>query len=172
MDSTPDLIAEKAADVARDIFANDIAHAFPNTVVFGSEKAAQRIAAAMAEALDAELAKLQDPVAVHANMLRGEIAKISMTQCAHLHGPATVEQWHSIEQAIAAERAVWAPIYKLALETTIYHDATMMLWRGKTTPETIATMEKLHDHLFAACKLAREHTGLAGDEICRIVPPA
>lgn len=37
---------------------------------------------------------LQDPHAVHYQMLRGLIARISMIDCAHLHGAAMVERWH------------------------------------------------------------------------------
>ncbi len=39
--------------------------------------------------------KLSDPDAVHFNMLGGNIAKISMSQCAHTHGDDMVERWNA-----------------------------------------------------------------------------
>lgn len=38
------------------------------------------------DALRAEVERLRDPVAVHANMLRGTIAKPSLAQILHLYG--------------------------------------------------------------------------------------
>jgi hypothetical protein len=46
------------------------------------------------EAARADLEKLKDPAAVHLNMLKGTIAKISMMQCAHIHGMAEMERWN------------------------------------------------------------------------------
>ena len=47
--------------------------------------------------IEAYATRLQDPAAVHANMLHGTIAKISMDQCAHTHGV----QFNDIEAAEA-----------------------------------------------------------------------
>jgi len=47
--------------------------------------------------IEAYAARLQDPATVHANMLRGAIAKISMVQCAHTHGV----QFNDLEAAEA-----------------------------------------------------------------------
>lgn len=52
------------------------------------------------QSLELDLAKLQDPVAVHMNMLKGTIAKISLRQCAHLH--AATEELSKAEE-VAAE---------------------------------------------------------------------
>lgn len=42
--------------------------------------------------------KLGDPDAVYYNMLSGNIAKISMSQCAHLHGAEMLELWNAFLQ--------------------------------------------------------------------------
>ena len=47
--------------------------------------------------LSQERDRLKDPAVVHANMLRGTIAKISMDQCAHTHGV----QFNELEAAEA-----------------------------------------------------------------------
>lgn len=41
---------------------------------------------------------LKDPAVVHANMLRGTIAKISMLQCAHTHGEAAVAEYQRVTE--------------------------------------------------------------------------
>lgn len=55
----------------------------------------QKLAAApqppAARPVEDVLAKLQTPEGVHANMLHGKIAKISMAQCAHTHGTALAD---------------------------------------------------------------------------------
>lgn len=54
-------------------------------------------AAEMILSLSQERDRLKDPAVVHANMLRGTIAKISMDQCAHTHGA----QFNDLEVAEA-----------------------------------------------------------------------
>lgn len=51
-----------------------------------------------AGAAERKFAMLHDPNSVHIAMIRGDIAKISMRQCAHVHGEKTVELWNTLAQ--------------------------------------------------------------------------
>ena len=57
------------------------------------------IVEALREAEERVMAKLADPAAVHINMLSGRIAKISMEQCAHIHGEEMVARWRACGEA-------------------------------------------------------------------------
>ena len=54
-------------------------------------------------------ALLRDPVAVHASMLHGTIATISMEQCAHLHGEVMLRRWREFERGDASPAAAAGP---------------------------------------------------------------
>jgi hypothetical protein len=56
------------------------------------------------EAARADLEKLKDPTAVHLNMLRGTVARISMANCAHTHG-VQFNELEAAEAALADARA-------------------------------------------------------------------
>lgn len=65
----------------------------PGTVLRETHAAAMlRALAAERDRLMAEMARLRDPDAVHVNMLRGSIAKPSLTQIMHIYPEITAER--------------------------------------------------------------------------------
>lgn len=74
-------------------------------------------------------------------------------------------------EAINAERMAWVPLYRLALEYQMQHDAIMYAWKDKASPDAIKRLEALRPALFAACKHARDKSGLTKEQIEELTGP-
>jgi hypothetical protein len=89
------VIDEREAPAGQDSLSHDL----DLIAALCSEPARDRIAKALdllerVEAGDAVLVgAIADPAAVHANMLRGTIARISIRNCLHVHGVTAQEGW-------------------------------------------------------------------------------
>ena len=75
-------------------------------------EALARVAGEAASLLDEVLSVLQSPEALHANMLRGGVAKLPIRQALHLHGAGALEKW---DNADAAESRATAAEGRVAL---------------------------------------------------------
>lgn len=81
--------------------------------------------------IEAYAARLRDPATVHANMLHGTIAKISMDQCAHTHGV----QFNDLEAAEAKLADQAAEILSLKSRVEELEERLEITWEWHSDPE-------------------------------------
>lgn len=107
------------------------------------EEEAKANAATIVEAVNA-VRVLKDPVAVHANMLRGGIAIPNLRDLLHLHGPEALARWDAFVPLLQALKAVNEELRLIRMKDTaaVYDPYCRIMADAAIASAEIATLDE------------------------------